>query len=53
LNLTENLYTSKHLDFGTADTEKRIKAEAVMKHIRLKEFFKDFDKLRKGVVTKE
>lgn len=35
LDLGEFLYTSKHLDFGTADTENRIKAEVVMKHLRI------------------
>ena len=52
LNLAQNLYTTKHIDFGTADTEKTIKAQAVMKHLRIEEFFLDFDKLRKGLVTK-
>ena len=51
LNLLASLYTSKHLDFGTANTEDRIKAEVVMKHLRIQEFFKDFDKLRKETVT--
>ena len=33
------------------DAEKRIQAEAFKHRIRVKEFFHDFDKLRKGVVS--
>jgi len=33
------------------DAEKRIQAEALKQRIRVKEFFRDFDKLRKGVVS--
>lgn len=33
------------------DAEKRIQAEAFKQRIRVKEFFRDFDKLRKGVVS--
>lgn len=35
------------------DVLERIKAITVMKRIRITEFFLDFDKLRKGVVTKD
>jgi Ca2+-binding EF-hand superfamily protein len=35
-----------------ADAEDRIRATVVMKRIRIEEFFIDFDKLRKGRVTK-
>jgi len=33
------------------EVERKIQAEVVMKKIRIKEFFKDFDGLRKGTVT--
>ena len=33
------------------DVEERIKATVVMKRVRIEEFFRDFDKLRKGKVT--
>jgi len=33
------------------DAEKKIQAEAFKHRIRIKEFFHDFDKLRKGVVS--
>jgi len=33
------------------ETEDRIRAHVVMKRVRIEEFFKDFDKLRKGRVT--
>lgn len=33
------------------DVEDRIKALVVMKRVRIEEFFRDFDKLRKGKVT--
>jgi len=35
-----------------SDAEERIRATVVMKRIRIEEFFLDFDKLRKGRVTK-
>jgi Ca2+-binding EF-hand superfamily protein len=34
-----------------ADVEERIRATVVMKRVRIEEFFRDFDKLRKGKVT--
>lgn len=53
LDLASNLYTSKRLGAGsdTLEVEKKIQAEVVMKKLRIKEFFKDFDGLRKGTVT--
>lgn len=33
------------------DVEERLRALVVMKRVRIEEFFKDFDKLRKGKVT--
>ena len=35
-----------------SDVEDRLKAAIVMKRIRIEEFFRDFDKLRKGRVTR-
>jgi len=34
------------------DVEDRIRAIVVMKRVRIEEFFRDFDKLRKGHVTR-
>lgn len=34
-----------------SDVEKRLQAIVVMKRVRVEEFFRDFDKLRKGKVT--
>jgi hypothetical protein len=34
------------------DVEKRLQATVVMKRVRVEEFFFDFDKLRRGKVTK-
>lgn len=34
------------------DVEMRLQAVVVMKRVRIEEFFIDFDKLRKGRVTK-
>lgn len=33
------------------DVEARLQAQVVMKRVRIEEFFRDFDKLRKGKVT--
>lgn len=33
------------------DLERKLKAEIVMRKIRIQEFFIDFDKLRKGYIT--
>jgi Ca2+-binding EF-hand superfamily protein len=33
------------------DVEQRLQALVVMKRVRIEEFFRDFDKLRKGKVT--
>jgi len=35
-----------------ADVEDRIRSIVVMKRIRIEEFFRDFDKLRKGRITR-
>ena len=34
------------------DVEKRLQSTVVMKRVRVEEFFFDFDKLRRGKVTK-
>ena len=44
--------TEKHLQVER-DIEKRIKGEVYQKGIRVKEFFFDYDKLRKGIVTED
>jgi hypothetical protein len=36
-----------------SDVEDRIRSVVVMKRIRIEEFFRDFDKLRKGRITRE
>lgn len=43
-----------HVDISNdpSDVEDRIKAAVVMKRVRIEEFFRDFDKLRKGRVTR-
>lgn len=56
LKLMQTLFTHKRLDLGDKNLEeivKKIQAEVVMKRIRIKEFFKDFDNLRKGTVSVE
>jgi len=35
------------------DIEQRLQHHVVMKRVRIEEFFYDFDKLRKGKVTKK
>lgn len=35
------------------DIEKYIKAEAFLEQFRIKDFFEDYDKLRKGYVTED
>jgi len=45
-------YTGNQLKVET-DIEKRIKSEVYQKGIRVREFFFDYDKLRKGVVTED
>ena len=43
-----------HIDISNdpTDVEDRLKAAIVMKRVRIRDFFKDFDKLRKGRVTR-
>ncbi len=40
-----------HIANDPSDVEKRLQAAVVMKRVRIEEFFRDFDKLRKGKVT--
>lgn len=45
--------TNKHTLRVEDDIEKYIKAEAFLEQFRIKDFFEDFDKLRKGYVTED
>lgn len=45
--------TNKHTLQIESDIEKYIKAEAFLEQFRIKDFFEDFDKLRKGYVTED
>jgi len=48
------LYTSKKLTDNITQLDqviKKIQGDVVMKRLRIREFFKDFDPLRKGLVT--
>lgn len=54
LKLMSTLYTTKKLNFAGQqinDVVQKIQAEVIMKRIRISEFFRDFDPLRKGVVS--
>lgn len=56
LKLMSTLFSSKRLgqpNSDLADVINKIQAQCVMKRIRINEFFKDFDGLRKGTVTAE
>ena len=44
---------SKNTITVNKDIEKLIKAEVFKKQIRIREFFFDFDRLRKGLVTED
>lgn len=45
--------TNKHTLQIDYDIEKYIKAEAFLEQFRIRDFFEDFDKLRKGYVTED
>jgi hypothetical protein len=49
-----NRYLQKRVEIANnpEDIENRLQAHVVMKRVRIEEFFFDFDKLRKGKVTK-
>jgi hypothetical protein len=56
LSSANNFYTYQthflHIDFNIKDVMDKIKHTVKINRIRLQEFFNDFDKLRKGVVSK-
>ena len=54
INVVENRFMQPHVDISNDpnDVEERLKAAVVMKRVRIEEFFRDFDKLRKGRVTR-
>jgi hypothetical protein len=53
INVLENRYlqAAVHIANDPNDVEQRLRALVVMKRVRIEEFFRDFDKLRKGKVT--
>lgn len=53
LDVLENRFSQKTINLANDpnDIEERLRAMVVMKRVRVKEFFLDFDKLRKGRVT--
>jgi Ca2+-binding EF-hand superfamily protein len=53
INVLENRYlqAAVHIAHDPSDVEQRLQAAVVMKRVRIEEFFRDFDKLRKGKVT--
>ena len=54
LDVINNRFMQKRVETSNNpnDIEKRLQAKVVMKRIRIEEFFLDFDKLRKGKVSK-
>ena len=54
LNILENRFSKPTVNLANDpnDIEDRIRSGVVMKRIRINEFFRDFDKLRKGKCTK-
>ena len=54
VNVVANRFMHQRVDISNdpLDVEDRIRAIVVMKRIRIEEFFRDFDKLRKGRVTR-
>jgi len=53
INVLQNRFLQPAVNIANdpTDVEKRLQALVVMKRIRIEEFFRDFDKLRKGRVT--
>lgn len=53
LDVVNNRFSSQRVETfnDPSETEDRIRAYVVMKRVRIEEFFRDFDKLRKGRVT--
>ena len=54
LDVINNRFMKDHVIISNdpGDVEERLRAIIVMKRIRIEEFFRDFDKLRKGRVTR-
>lgn len=54
IDIIENRFQQQRIDTSKDpnDIETRLQAAIVMKRVRIEEFFHDFDKLRKGKVTK-
>lgn len=53
INVLENRFLQEAVNIANdpSDVEERLQALVVMKRVRIEEFFRDFDKLRKGRVT--
>lgn len=53
INVLENRFMQPAVNIANdpTDVEQRLQAMVVMKRVRIEEFFRDFDKLRKGRVT--
>lgn len=54
IDVLNNRFTQPKVDVANDpnDVEDRIRSTVVMKRIRIEEFFRDFDKLRKGRITR-
>ena len=54
LDVINNRFMQKRVETSNcpSDIEERLQHHIVMKRVRIEEFFNDFDKLRKGKVTK-
>lgn len=54
LDVINNRFLQKRIETSNnpCDVEKRLQSVVVMKRVRIEEFFYDFDKLRRGKVTK-
>ena len=55
VDVINNRFLQKRIETANnpSDIEKRLQAKVVMKRVRIEEFFIDFDKLRRGKVTKK
>jgi len=53
INVLQSRFSQQSVNIANdpSDIEQRLQAVVVMKRLRIEEFFKDFDKLRKGKVT--
>lgn len=53
INVLQSRFSQQAVNIANdpSDCEQRLQAAVVMKRVRVEEFFKDFDKLRKGKVT--